>query len=96
MPKVLNKYRDVIPETAVYIGRPSQFGNPFVIGRDGDRETVIAKYRTWLLSNPALVTQIRAVLAGRDLVCFCAPHACHGDVLLKIANDSNNVSQKHE
>lgn len=33
---------------SVYVGRPSALGNPFVIGRDGDRETVIEKYRRWL------------------------------------------------
>jgi len=27
----------------VYIGRPSKWGNPFVIGRDGSRADVIAK-----------------------------------------------------
>jgi hypothetical protein len=32
----------------VYIGRPSSLGNPFVIGKDGDRAEVIAKYRIWL------------------------------------------------
>jgi len=32
----------------VYIGRPSKWGNPFVIGRDGSRADVIAKYRTWI------------------------------------------------
>ena len=25
-------------------------------------------------------------LRGRNLVCFCAPAACHGDVLLELAN----------
>jgi len=43
MPKVLNKYKDGVPAGAVYIGRPSKWGNPFVIGKDGDREEVIAK-----------------------------------------------------
>ena len=28
----------------VYIGRPSKWGNPYVIGPDGTREQVIAKY----------------------------------------------------
>jgi hypothetical protein len=32
----------------IYIGRPSLLGNPFVIGKDGDRAEVIAKYRIWL------------------------------------------------
>jgi hypothetical protein len=87
MPKVLNKYRDGIPKGAVYIGRPSKWGNPFVIGKDGDREEVIAKYRQWLLAQPAQVDAAKRELAGKDLVCFCAPKGCHGDVLLEVANE---------
>ncbi|MGA9172340.1 MAG: DUF4326 domain-containing protein [Nitrososphaeraceae archaeon] len=30
----------------IYIGRPSRWGNPFVIGKDGTRE-VITKYNEW-------------------------------------------------
>lgn len=86
MPKVLNKYKDGVPAGAVYIGRPSKWGNPFVIGKDGDREEVIAKYRQWLLAQPALVEAAKRELAGKDLVCFCAPKGCHGDVLLEVAN----------
>ena len=41
---ILNRYRDVIPEDAVWIMRPSILGNPFVIGRDGNRETVVKKH----------------------------------------------------
>lgn len=85
-PRVLNKYRHGIPAGAIYIGRPSKWGNPFAIGKDGDRATVIAKYRAWLLSNPELVAAVKHDLAGKDLVCFCSPAACHGDVLLEVAN----------
>lgn len=88
MPQVLNKYKHGIPAGAVYIGRPSKWGNPFVIGKDGDRDEVIAKYRAWLMSQPDLIAQARKELAGKDLVCFCAPKACHGDVLLEVANSS--------
>ncbi|TAN03218.1 MAG: DUF4326 domain-containing protein [Rhodanobacteraceae bacterium] len=70
----------------VYIGRPSAFGNPFKIGRDGDREQVIAKFRAWLHVNPYLMRLARRELAGKTLGCWCAPHACHGDVLAEIAN----------
>ncbi|MEM2159611.1 MAG: DUF4326 domain-containing protein [Candidatus Nitrosotenuis sp.] len=28
----------------------------------------------------------QAELRGRDLVCYCAPLECHGDILLAIAN----------
>ena len=37
----------VLPGPA-YVGRPSPLGNPFVLGRDGNREEVIAEYRHWL------------------------------------------------
>ena len=32
MPKVLNKYKAGVPHGAVYCGRGSPYGNPFVIG----------------------------------------------------------------
>lgn len=86
MPKVLNKKTHGVPAGAVYIGRPSKWGNPFVIGADGNRADVIAKYKAWLLKNPKLVQDAKHELAGKSLVCWCAPEACHGDVLLNIAN----------
>jgi hypothetical protein len=68
----------------VYIGRPSKWRNPFVIGRDGTREEVIAKFERWLLSSE-LVGDL-AELRGKVLGCWCAPEACHGDVLARLAN----------
>lgn len=47
MCRVLNKRTDAY-DGAVYIGRRSKWGNPFVIGRDGTRAEVIAKYAVWL------------------------------------------------
>lgn len=85
-PKVHNKYHRTAGPDAVYIGRGSPFGNPFVIGVDGDRDTVIEAYRRWLDTQPALVDRIRIELPGKDLVCFCKPAACHGDTILEIAN----------
>jgi hypothetical protein len=32
----------------IYVGRPSPLGNPYLLGRDGNREEVIAQYRRWL------------------------------------------------
>lgn len=88
MPKVLNKHKDTaIPLDAVYIGRPSKWGNPFVIGRDGDRDDVIDQYYDYLMDNPELIAAAKKELRGKDLVCFCKPKACHGDLLLKIANE---------
>lgn len=83
-PRVLNKRHDKIPKDSVYIGRPSKWGNPFVIGRDGTREEVIAKYERWL-SETGKIADLEE-LRGRDLVCWCSPLPCHGDVLLRLAN----------
>ncbi len=33
-PRVLNKRTDTIPPSAVYVGRPSKWGNPYIIGKD--------------------------------------------------------------
>lgn len=72
-------------EFDVYIGRPSKWGNPFVMGKDGDRETVVKKYKEWLLKQPKLMAQLHE-LRGKVLGCWCAPQACHGDVLVELAN----------
>lgn len=86
-PRVLNRHRGPPPpRDSVFVGRPSKWGNPYVIGRDGSRDRVIDLYRRWLFENPALVSAIKPELQGRDLVCFCAPKACHADVLLVLAN----------
>jgi hypothetical protein len=87
-PKVWNKRNPNVPKQAVYIGRPSKFGNPFSIGKDGDRTQVITKYRMWLNEQPELIAMAKQELKGKDLVCFCAPQPCHGDTLLAIANRS--------
>ena len=80
--RVLNKHRDIIPHDAVYIGRGSKWGNPFVIGRDGTREEVIEKYRNYIIHSD-IVLEVNELI-GRDIWCYCTPKACHGDVLLEI------------
>lgn len=42
----------VAPPDAVFIGRPSKWGNPYIIGKHGTREQVIAAYRQWLVLQP--------------------------------------------
>mgnify|MGYP005610208313 CR=1 FL=1 len=79
-PRVYNKHHGDAPQDAVYIGRGSPWGNPFVIGRDGPREEVIARFAREVLPKLDL-----RPLRGKSLVCFCAPKACHGDVLLETA-----------
>ena len=73
----------------VYIGRPSQFGNPYVIGRDGTREEVITKYRIWIRQQKHLTDAVR-MLYGKTLACWCFDNqACHGDVLIEYCEELN-------
>lgn len=84
-PRIVNLHKE--PDTdAVYIGRPSKWGNPFKIGRDGSRAEVIERFRLYMQRKPELVAAAKAELRGKDLACYCAPKACHGDALLEIAN----------
>lgn len=87
MPTIYNSRKQFTSPNAVYVGRPSVFGNPFVIGKDGTRDDVIDKFEAWLLDHPELIARVKKELKGKDLVCWCAPARCHADVLLRIANE---------
>lgn len=69
----------------VYIGRGSKWGNPFIIGKDGDRNEVCDKYEAYLAKNKELLKDIHE-LKGKRLGCYCAPERCHGDLLAMLAN----------
>lgn len=70
----------------VYIGRGSKWGNPFVIGKDGDREEVISKYEIYIMNKPDLIKQLPE-LQGKVLGCWCKPKNCHGDILKIMVED---------
>lgn len=90
MTRVVNLYRESYD---VFIGRPSIWGNPYS-HKEGTtarfkvatREEAIARYEEWLLSKPGLVSLAKQELRGKILGCYCAPLACHGEVLARIAN----------
>jgi hypothetical protein len=77
------------PEGTVYVGRPSKWGNPFTVGKDG--LTTIEK----VLSAYELATKVKIgqgwldinELKGKNLSCWCSlSQKCHADILLKLAN----------
>lgn len=45
MPKVWNKRDPNVPKDAVYVGRPTKWGNPFIVGMHGDRDHVVKLFR---------------------------------------------------
>lgn len=73
----------------LYIGRPSKWGNPFEIGKDGTGNEVIEKYRQYILNTPELLNALPE-LKGKTLGCWCHPQKCHGDVLVELYDDRHN------
>ena len=75
----------------IYVGRPSPLGNPFTMQGEETRAQVIRDYEDWLaeqLLDPHSAASIEmhrlAALARTQdlcLVCFCAPKACHADII---------------
>lgn len=86
MCKVMHIKRPFVGDV-VYIGRPSKWGNPFVVGVHGSRSEVIAKYIALKENDAEFIAEAKRELKGKNLGCYCAPQACHGDWLLKIANE---------
>jgi len=85
-----NLKREGLRPGDVRIDRRTDLGNEFVLGRDGPRAEVIAKFeaaeRARLDGPEGAARRARvAGLHGRRLFCWCAPLACHGDVLAKLA-----------
>lgn len=85
--------------TSVYVGRGTPLGNPFIIGKHGDRDEVIRKYRRWLWEQirpennvngeSEALTALKGLLViykahgELGLKCFCAPKPCHADIIKK-------------
>ena len=89
MNKVHNKHHKTAPRDAVYIGRGSVWGNPFVIGQDGTRDEVCDRFEREILPTLDL-----SLLRGRDLICYCKPYRCHGDSILAAIAQADGASHE--
>lgn len=87
-PKVLNKY-NLQGESGIIVIRPSKFGNPFKKDSLNSRNVFCDLYEKWIQTQPELIEQVKQELAGKNLVCCCAPKRCHAETLLRITNNSD-------
>lgn len=91
--------------TVEYIGRPRTLGNPYPMqdATAKERKWVIDQYRAWLREQWTAGGAVRAaleVLAERvrdgeciALECYCAPKACHGDVIKEAIE---GINRRHD
>jgi hypothetical protein len=95
MPKRIQRKRTKgwkMPENAVYVGRPTLFGNMFTICGNETAQDVVDMYRAFVMANRRpengpTVGDINRELRGKDLACWCPlDKPCHADVLLELAN----------
>lgn len=79
----------------IYIGRAGKgqdgyFGNPFPLKPGEEKGSTLIKYKEYFLNrintDPEFKSKILA-LKDKTLGCFCKPHACHGDIIIKYLNN---------
>lgn len=88
-----------MPAGAVYVGRPTKWGNPFTMAdpkNPRERERVVDQYELWLKNEQdgkRVAREARGELRGKDLACWCPVTTptgkrvpCHADALLTVAN----------
>lgn len=77
-----------MPEGAVYVGRPTKWGNPWYPGgptpfspkrRVQDRRHAASIYLGFAFQNEALIAAAQAELRGKDLACWCSLCGMHED-----------------
>ena len=68
------------------VDRATEWGNPFLLPADGDRETVVENYQWYLDRKPSLLAKLPD-LRGKVLGCWCHPEMCHAEVLEEYADD---------
>lgn len=84
-----------MPENTRSVARPSIYGNPYRVGKDGTPEECVARYRRDIETvlagedglHKALMASLLRDIRGKNLACWCKlDKPCHADVLLDLAN----------
>jgi hypothetical protein len=94
---VVNKYKHTPTENDVYIGRGSALGNPFTSIKDKvtraeficeSREESVERFKEYLLlkisqKDKKICDELNKIykMTEVNLVCFCKPKSCHGDII---------------
>jgi len=74
----------------------SNFANPYKIGKDGNREEIMNKYRDYIikrLENDKNLIEELISLKGKKLGCWCYPEICHGNILLELIDNYSKIKK---
>ena len=90
-----------LPPNTLVVSRPSKWGNPFIVGEDGNREHCVYLFRQLLTGHLCISKSAECIerqrmfvkankslseLRGKNLACWCRGNPCHASVLLEAAN----------
>jgi len=67
-------------------------GNPYALELGAGtfrRAEVIGQFEAWVRAQPTLMQRIKSIPPDATLGCWCAPKACHGDVIVKLWKEMN-------
>lgn len=67
---------------AIAIDRTSEWGNPFVLGKDGDRDKVCDAFAVHYMQIAGRFENAKSKLSGKVLCCHCYPERCHGNEMI--------------
>lgn len=74
------------PSDAVYVGRGTPWGNPYIMRQENKRHFVCDLFEEYAIERLEKEPGWLEPLRGRALVCWCAPKRCHAETLLRLAN----------
>jgi hypothetical protein len=93
MPNIYSKRRGSVPypEGAIYVGRPTEWGNPFPAASESQRNSACDQFEAYAVARHAREPWWLLPLKGKHLVCWCksTPTSlvrCHAETLLRLAN----------
>lgn len=87
MTRVVNIFKEPYD---IYIGRPSEWGNPFSHKRTahakqvGSRLMAVEAFKQYALDRLRREPEWLEPLRGKTLGCFCEPQMCHGDIIVEL------------
>jgi len=88
-----------MPPDTIYVGRPTAYGNPYIIGKTGQPfdgapeflvtgENCLVLFEVYASARLDREPEWLQPLRGKDLACWCKTTgpSCHADILLRLAN----------